>query len=339
MEGLEDNNNQSTSKGKNGLVLPLALVGLLLAGSVGYNVYQANQVSSLEKNESLNSQILKNETGQKDQVRRQYDSILNDYTQYKARIEDRNNLLGDKEKMIQLKNQDIQQILDKDNPTPEEMNKARKMINDLEGSVKNYKSEVSRLQKENAILVRNVEDLNNKNYALTTDNNNLKTSNKELTYSYETEKNVRTKDNAISKGKINELSSTLSVSNQKITGIRVRSSGKEVEKTRAKRIDKIRVSFDVDRNSRTESGDKKLYVAIYNPDGTLGKYGNAQGGQIELRSGETVNYSDAIGFNYTNGQTKNITFDWENEEFQKGVYTFNVYENGFKISQAKITLN
>ena len=132
MEGLGDNNNQSTSKGKNGLVLPLALVGLLLAGSVGYNIYQANQVSTLEKNESLNSQILKNETGQKDQVRRQYDSILNDYTQYKARIEDRNNLLGDKEKMIQLKNQDIQQILDKDNPTPEEMNKARKMINDLE---------------------------------------------------------------------------------------------------------------------------------------------------------------------------------------------------------------
>ncbi|MFV0187183.1 hypothetical protein OBK20_07360 [Empedobacter falsenii] len=338
MQGLEDN-NQPTNKGKSGLVIPLALAGILLAGSVGYNIYQANQIGNLEKNDSLNSQILKNETNQKDQIRRQYDSILNDYTQYKARIEDRNNLLGDKENMIQLKNQDIQEILEKDNPTAEEMNRARKMINDLEGSVKNYKSEVARLQKENAILVRNVEDLNNKNSALTTDNNNLRENNKELTYNYQTEKNVRQKDNAISKGKINELSSTLSVSNQQIKGIRVRSSGKEVEKTRAKRIDKIRVSFDVDRNSRTESGDKKLYVAIYNPDGTLGRYGNAQGGQIELRSGDTVDFSDAISFNYTNGQVKNITFDWENEEFQKGVYTFNVYENGFKISQAKITLN
>ena len=181
MEGLE-NNNQQNNKGKNGLVLPLALVGVLLAGSVGYNVYQANHIGSLEKNESLNSQILKNETGQKDQIRRQYDSILNDYTQYKARIEDRNNLLGDKENMIQLKNQDIQQILDKDNPTAEEMNRARKMINDLEGSVKNYKSEVSRLQKENAILVRSVDDLNNKNANLTTDNNNLRENNKDLTY-------------------------------------------------------------------------------------------------------------------------------------------------------------
>lgn len=338
MQGLEEN-NQPTNKGKNGLVVPLALVGILLAGSVGYNIYQANQIGNLEKNESLNSQILKNETGQKDQIRKQYDSILNDYTQYKARIEDRNNLLSDKENMIQLKNQDIQEILDKDNPTAEEMNRARKMINDLEGSVKNYKSEVARLQKENAILVRSVDELNNKNSALTTDNNNLRENNKELTYNYETEKSVRQKDNAISKGKINELSSTLSVSNQQIKGIRVRNSGKEVEKTRAKRIDKIRVSFDVDRNSRTESGDKKLYVAIYNPDGTLGRYGNTQGGQIELRSGDTVNFSDAINFNYTNGQTKNITFDWENEEFQKGVYTFNVYENGFKISQAKITLN
>ncbi|WP_312355840.1 hypothetical protein [Empedobacter sp.] len=338
MQGLEEN-NQPTNKGKNGLVVPLALVGILLAGSVGYNIYQANQIGNLEKNESLNSQILKNETGQKDQIRKQYDSILNDYTQYKARIEDRNNLLGDKENMIQLKNQDIQEILDKDNPTAEEMNRARKMINDLEGSVKNYKSEVARLQKENAILVRSVDELNNKKSALTTDNNNLRENNKELTYNYETEKSVRQKDNAISKGKINELSSTLSVSNQQIKGIRVRNSGKEVEKTRAKRIDKIRVSFDVDRNSRTESGEKKLYVAIYNPDGTLGRYGNAQGGQIELRSGDTVNFSDAINFNYTNGQTKNITFDWENEEFQKGVYTFNVYENGFKISQAKITLN
>lgn len=331
-------NNQTSNNGKSGLILPLALVGVLLAGSIGYNIYQANQIGNLEKNESLNSDILKNETSQKDQIRKQYDSILNDYSQYKARIEDRNNLLSDKEKMIQLKNQDIQDILDKDNPSAEEMNRARKMISDLEGSVKNYKSEVARLQKENAILVRNVNDLNNQNASLTSDNNNLKENNKELTYSYESEKNIRSKDNAINKTKINELSSTLSVSNQQIKGIRVRNSGKEVEKTRAKRIDKIRVSFDVDRNSRTESGNKKLYVAIYNPDGTLGSYGNSQGGQIELRSGDTASFSDAISFDYTNGQTKNLTFDWENEEFQKGVYTFNVYENGFKISQAKIAL-
>ncbi|WP_313373623.1 hypothetical protein [Chishuiella sp.] len=335
----QDENIQPANKSKNGLILPLALVGLLLAGSIGYNLYQANKLTDLEKNETLNSQILKNEVSQKDLVRKQYDSILNDYTQYKARIEDRNNLLGDKENMIQLKNQDIQGILDKENPTPEEMNRARKMISDLEGSVKNYKSEVSRLQKENAILVRSVDELNSKNAALTTDNNNLRESNKDLSYSYETEKNVRAKDNAINKTKINDLSSTLSISNQQIHGIRVRKSGKEVEKTRAKRIDKIRVSFDVDRNSRTESGSKKLYVAIYNPDGTLGNYANSKGGQIELRSGEKINYSDAISFDYTNGQSKNLVFDWSNDEFQKGVYTFNVYENGFKISQAKITLN
>jgi len=335
----QDENSQPANKSKNGLILPLALVGLLLAGSIGYNLFQANKLTDLEKNETLNSQILKNEVSQKDLVRKQYDSILSDYTQYKARIEDRNNLLGDKENMIQLKNQDIQGILDKENPTPEEMNRARKMISDLEGSVKNYKSEVSRLQKENAILVRSVDELNSKNAALTTDNNNLKESNKDLSYSYETEKNVRAKDNAINKTKINDLSSTLSISNQQIQGIRVRKSGKEVEKTRAKRIDKIRVSFDVDRNSRTESGSKKLYVAIYNPDGTLGNYENSKGGQIELRSGEKINYSDAISFDYTNGQSKNLVFDWSNDEFQKGVYTFNVYENGFKISQAKITLN
>jgi len=335
----QDENSQPANKSKNGLILPLALVGLLLAGSIGYNLFQANKLTDLEKNETLNSQTLKNEVSQKDLVRKQYDSILSDYTQYKARIEDRNNLLGDKENMIQLKNQDIQGILDKENPTPEEMNRARKMISDLEGSVKNYKSEVSRLQKENAILVRSVDELNSKNAALTTDNNNLKESNKDLSYSYETEKNVRAKDNAINKTKINDLSSTLSISNQQIQGIRVRKSGKEVEKTRAKRIDKIRVSFDVDRNSRTESGSKKLYVAIYNPDGTLGNYENSKGGQIELRSGEKINYSDAISFDYTNGQSKNLVFDWSNDEFQKGVYTFNVYENGFKISQAKITLN
>ncbi|WP_313383547.1 hypothetical protein [Chishuiella sp.] len=335
----QDENSQPTNKSKNGLILPLALVGLLLAGSIGYNLFQANKLTDLEKNETLNSQILKNEVSQKDLIRKQYDSILSDYTQYKARIEDRNNLLGDKENMIQLKNQDIQGILDKENPTPEEMNRARKMISDLEGSVKNYKSEVSRLQKENAILVRSVDELNSKNAALTTDNNNLRESNKDLSYSYETEKNVRAKDNAINKTKINDLSSTLSISNQQIQGIRVRKSGKEVEKTRAKRIDKIRVSFDVDRNSRTESGSKKLYVAIYNPDGTLGNYENSKGGQIELRSGEKINYSDAITFDYTNGQAKNLVFDWNHEEFQKGVYTFNVYENGFKISQAKITLN
>ncbi len=334
MEQMNENTSQKKS-----LLVPLIILGILLIGSIVYNVVQGNKISSLEKNELLTGQMIKKEASQKENLQQEYDSLINEYSEFKARIEDKDNLLGDNENMIRLKNQDIQQLMDKENPTAKELEKAQGMIASLRSEIGTYKTQVAKLQKENAILVRNVDDLNTKNQSLTTSNQQLNENNKELSYNLDTEKNVRSKESAISSGKIDELSSTLSISNHEISGIKVRNNGKEKETNRARRIDKIRVNFDIDRNSRAESGNKTLYVAIYGPNGALGKYSNAKSGQLELRSGDTVNYSDVVTFNYVNGQGKTISFDWENDQFEKGVYRIDVYQNGYKISQAKITLS
>lgn len=333
-----DQMNENTPQ-KKSLIVPLIILGILLVGSLIYNFVQGNKISSLEKNESLTNQMIKKEASQKENLQQEYDSLISEYTQFKARIEDRDNLLGNQENAIGLKNQDIQQLMNKENPTAKELEKAQGMIASLRSEIGTYKTQVAKLQKENAILVRNIDDLNTKNESLTSSNNQLNDNNQELTYNLESEKNIRSKEQAISTGKIDELSSTLSISNHEITGIKVRNNGKEKETDRARRINKIRVNFDIDRNARTESGSKTLYVAIYNPNGTIGKFNNAKNGQLDLRSGDKVNYSDVVNFDYVNGQGKTISFDWENDQFEKGVYRIDIYQNGYKISQAKITLS
>jgi len=134
------------------------------------------------------------------------------------------------------------------------------------------------------------------------------------------------------------IRSTFSVSNYKITGLQVRNSGKEVETDKARRIDKLRVSFDLDPNEWAETGEKEVYVAIFKPDGSLGKFKDADSGELETWSLGTIRYSDKIKFNYTTGTKKNISFDWEDYEFPKGNYRIDIYQNGFKIGQKSLEL-
>src|SRR5690606_11328401 len=117
----------------------------------------------------------------------------------------------------------------------------------------------------------------------------------------------------------NKMRSTFSVSNYKITGLRVKNSGKEVETDKAKRIDKMRVSFSLDPNEFAESGQQEVYIAIFTRDGTLGRFHDASPRQLEAWSLGTIDYSDKVAFDYTKGSTQNVPFDWEEYDFPNGI--------------------
>ncbi|HEY4538526.1 MAG TPA: hypothetical protein VIG94_00780 [Faecalibacter sp.] len=314
--------NQTEQKQKNN-ILPIALgAGLLL--SLGFNAYQF--VDNKNNQETLANSVkeLSTVSSEKTQLEFDYKNLQDEYEQLKSSIVDNDGLLANKEHNIQIQQEEINKILNDANASKEDLKKAEAMIKNLKSEISTYKSEIVRLEKENAILVKN-------NALLTTERDSISTA---LT----TERTERVAERQVAKEKEEELSSTLSVSNHKIAPLKVRNNGKEVTKDRAKKVDKIRVSFDIDRNSRAVSGEKDIYVAIRKPNGQIGKFGGAEAGTLKLHSGEEVAYSDKVRINYQNGAGQTVSFDWEDAAFEPGTYKIDIYQNGFKISQADVVL-
>lgn len=303
--------------------LPLIL-GAALVISLGFNAYQF--IDGNQDRETLDKSIqeLSTLSSSKAQLEFDYKNLQDEFTQLKNSIVDNDGLLANKEHNIAVQQEEINKILNDANASKESLAKAEAMIKSLKAEISTYKTEIIRLEQENAILVKD-------NALLTTQRDSIQTN-------LNTERTERVAERAVAKEKEEELSSTLSISNHDIVALKVRNNGREVEKSKAKKVDKIRVSFDIDKNSRAQSGSKELYVAIVNPNGEVGQYTNGQYGSLKLHSGDEVKYSDKVKIDYKNGAQQKVEIDLENGSFTPGKYKINIYQNGFKISQAEVTL-
>lgn len=313
---METNENQTTydqpKKTKEYIII--GVLAALLLGSLGYNFYQ-HQHNKSEM--GLMEVDLKDTEQAKIILQNQLDSLTEEFEQSRVDMEVKDSLLSKRDAEIFDKQKEIQNILNKSNVSESELKQAKRMINALNADIARFKQEIAVLQQKNDSLLVVNDTLRYNSFKLG-EKANIQKQKAEAT-----EKKMR---------------STFSVSNYQITGLRVRNSGKEVETDKAKRIDKLRVSFDLDPNEFAESGEQEIYIAVYKPDGTLGKFTDASPGQLETWSLGSVEYSDKVAFDYTKGTKQNVTFDWEEYDFPKGTYKIDLYQNGLKIGQKSLNL-
>jgi hypothetical protein len=131
-----------------------------------------------------------------------------------------------------------------------------------------------------------------------------------------------------------DIGSTLHASNFSVTGINERKSGKEKTTTTAKKVDKLRISFDVDENRITQSGPKSIYICITDPKGNPVTVEALGSGMFTTRDGVEKAFTQKVEINYTQGQRQTINVDWkQNSDFETGDYKIEVYNNGFKIGE------
>ena len=308
----EPTENQKTSKTKEYIIIGILFAALL--GSLGYNVYLHNQSSNTI--EALNIDLKDTESA-KLILQHELDNLTEEYERAKIDIQTKDSLLSTRDNEIFNKQKEIQNILSKDNVTEAELKKAQRMINSLNADIAQYKKQISILTEKNDSLIARTDTLQYQQTQLSSE------------LAVQTQRADETEQ---------KMKSTFSVSNYQITGLKVRNSGKEVETDRAKRIDKLRVTFDLDPNQFAESGQKEIFIAIYKPDGALGKFKGASYGELETVNKGMVEYSDKVSFNYQRGSKQNITFDWEDFEFPKGTYKVDLYQNGMKIGQKSLDL-
>lgn len=219
----------------------------------------------------------------------------------------------DNKEILAQKNR-IESLMKKNKLSQEELTEAKEIMRTISKNfLKNYKQRVVVLEGEKLKLLDEKDKI-------VIEVSKLKDKIDELDKTVIKEKIVSQK-----KDQLINYASKLTLSNFLLKSFKVRNSGKEIETDRASRIDRIKVSFDINENIFAESGEKQIYMVIKKPTGETVTFSNKPSGVFNYRK-KKILYSDKIVFNYTKGQEQSLEFVWDNEEFKRGDYVMEVYE-------------
>jgi len=288
------------------------LVVALLA-TWGYIIWDKTQTKELIQQKDT---VILNTNTQRDELRKELEDATMRYDMIKTSssnmLHSKDSMITQRDRDIAAKREQIRQLLAKNNATREELAQAKSLIASLNGDIEDYKTEVETLKGEKLVLTQQKETITRDRDRIQKDFDSAQTA-------------IRQKDEMI------DVASTLHASNFLIQGIDEKGNGKEKTTSTAKRVDKLRISFDLDENRVAQSGVKNLYVCITGPDGNPITSNNEK---FNTREGQEKIYTQKIDVNYIQGQRQTLNFDWkQNGNFISGDYKIEVYNNGFKIGE------
>ena len=196
-------------------------------------------------------------------------------------------------------------------------------------SLMRYKKKYFELESEMEVLL-------NENAVLKLENLQLETSldstQVQLTTQLTTNANL-TEDNVKLSQSV-DVAKKLSIEGLEGFGVIQKRSGRLVPTTRAWRVDNLRICYSVPSNPLTEPGEKSYYVQVIDP--SL----NVIGSNSSVKFGdEVLKYSYVNSFTYNNLSLDICDFvSAEELDFQKGLYTVNVFDKSERVSTSTFTL-
>jgi hypothetical protein len=272
------------------------ILGLLLIFSVAYNFKTVNKVENVEKN--LASEIIdKNDALQKlNEIKTIYDQALIEKSELSSELEIErekvNKLIGE----IKNKNIDASTLA-----------RYESKIKDIENKMRSLILENDALKKANANLTTQVDSIGTELGASKEKNESLNNQNEEL--------NTKIK-----------RASKLVVTNLNAQPFKLKSSGKTVDTDKASRVNAIKVEFTIPRNELANSGEKLYFIQIIDPKN------NVIGDKKEINfDSKLLVYSFPSKVNYKN-ETIKISEIIKGEDFVKGRYSVNIFDNGTQVS-------
>jgi predicted nuclease with TOPRIM domain len=306
-------------KTDNRKIIYAVLIAALL-GTWGYIIYDKSK-----SNESISQ--LQTQYSNVDSARNE---IQNQYNEALARLDSAtgNNTqlqgaLSERQKEIDNLKRQITSITTKRNTTAGELERARNLINQLNMRIDDMYAEIQRLKIENQTLATSNKRLNSEKQQLSTEKGQL-------------QENLTSSESA--RQQVEDVASTLHASNMNITPLHIKGSGKEKVTTTAKRVDLLRISFDLDENRIATTGNKEIYVTVTAPDGRPVTMASGSG-TFDTRDEGTKTYTNKVNIPYEQGKRSAVSFDWKQEaKYQLGDYKIEVYHNGFKIGEGTKTL-
>lgn len=302
------NNTKNNVRG----IMTVALIVALL-GTWGYIIWDKNNVKeTLQQKET----VIASTSNQRDELQKDLEDATMRYDMLKTSNSKKDSTISAKDRDIEEKKSRIQTLLSKVNATTAELQEAQGLISSLNGDIEGYKTTIETLQGQKIqlahekVIVIQQRDKIQKDLDSTT-------------------VVMKQKESVI------DIGSTLHASNFNIIGVNEKGNGREKVTTTAKRVDKLRISFDLDENMITQSGQKELYVIITAPDGKAIVLEDQGSGKFSTREGEQKAFTQKLDVNYTQNKRQTVSFDWKKQDasFESGDYKIEVYNNGFKVGE------
>lgn len=209
-----------------------------------------------------------------------------------------------------------------------------KQLKEFEAKIQNYEAilvqkdaEIAKLKEENAVLTNQNQVLNTENTGLKTEVTGLKTDKQAL------QDSVYTKD--VKNKELTEkvtLAAALKAMNVNINAINSRGKERDGGEYKARRVDKIKISFKLSENPLTKQEEKVIYMRMLDPQGNVIS-DMATGSGVFKFGGKEVVYTAKQSVRYDNSG-QNVDFIYtRGAKYEPGKYPVELYSEGFRIGQ------
>lgn len=298
-------------KNNTGLVIGLILM-TIVAAVFGYLYYQEHEITN-KQDTDLHARVTELAASEikLDSISKQLD----------ARILEVQGLGGDVAEL-----QKVKASLEQDRVSLRKGNALMgKKVKEYEDFLTKKDEEIAQLREENQQLI-------SQNETLVQTNTTLETSKKAVSDSLT---GVISKNTEL-ESKVT-MAAALRARSVKVYAISSKGKVREGEGVKAKRVDKVRVDFILEKNPLTLTDNKTVYMRIIDPAGATISDAATGSGEFDYngqKQGYTISQDIVYG---NNNQDVSILYD-RATPFSKGTYTIELYSEGFSIGEGSFSV-
>ncbi|MCO5248071.1 MAG: hypothetical protein M9887_03865 [Chitinophagales bacterium] len=303
--------------------LYIVLILLLLGGLVFTNLKLKKSTETIR----VTTTELTDVNNLKAELEVEYQKAMADLETAKSEKLDIEGLLSERESELEAKKKQIADLLKSGQTNQADLNKARELIKQLNAERLAFQAKIDSLTVLN-------EELNQVNVNLTSERDELT----ETVANVTAEKESLNQENTNLKSKVNKAE-ILTITNIKVTPIKYKSNGKEVEVKKSKTVESLKICFDMLVNRIAPAGKTEMNVRVIGPDGVTIQMGALGSGELtDATTGNSIPYTYTIQPDYQN-EEKTVCSIWKQDnDFAPGRYSAEVYQKGLLIGQENFEL-
>ncbi len=322
--------NPNNNGSKRGLTIAGIVIAALLGASIflGIGRYQANQQLA-----AVQTQL----TGQIEATAQ----LEAQYTETKTKLEEQLGLNAQLDEKIQQQLAELEGKKKQIQGLIRTNKNSQAAIAEMKGKESQFLAEIEQLKKDNGILAEKNTQLTTEVGTLTTTLGETKVKLEEETTAKATlisEKTQLEGERTVLTKKV-DVASAVKTNNIQVKSVDVRKNGKEKEKARAKKVEKLNICFTTEANEVVPAGEETFYVRIIDPSGApLAIESLGSGVAQDKKSSSDVRYTVSTTCQYANAAT-NVCAAWlPGQDFAKGKYGIEIYNKGYLVGTSSFNL-
>jgi hypothetical protein len=324
-----DKTQKTDSKGGSAVYIIIILLLLLVGGWLGLEIRDGRKQNAACSTSVANLQAEKDELNDilqksgiignfdNDSLEKNLIAILNEYDSLEFDNEEMLDSVNRQKAQIQGLLDEVESLKSQEKRDWGKIYKLKKETETLREIMKGYIHTIDALNTENSGLKNAIKDKDIQITDIKSDRDNIKDKNDLLSQTV-------------------ALGSVLKASGISANAIRIKSSGKQLETTRANRAMMIKTCFTILENKIAAAENKDIYMRIISPAGT--ELTNSEVVHFEMDGGRDGIASVKRKVNY---QNKNmdlcIYYEFE-KELEVGTYSIEIYAEGHQIGKTSFAL-